>query len=135
MKINRVIPTIILLAISAAACAQNAFRGKVVDEKTKEPLIGASANMEELKIGAVSDSNRLITIGKIPNGKFEISFRYIGYKEKKEKFSFPLTNPNEIIEVDLEPQTLELEEIVIQTTRSSRTIEDIPTKVDIVSAE
>ena len=67
-------------------------------------------------------------------GKYQINISSIGNAEMKVYFSFPLANPNHVFEIELEPIAREMDEVVISTTRSSRTISDIPTRVEIISA-
>ena len=112
--------------VTQTTFAQNVFKAVVQDEKTKEKLIGATAFIDTLKNGATADTAGFIIIQNIPNGKFVIEFRYIGYEEKILQLTFPLTNPKQIFEIELEPNASELGEVVVSTTRSSRTIKDIP---------
>jgi outer membrane receptor for ferrienterochelin and colicins len=129
-----------LLIVLAVTCsqltyAQNNFRAIVKDEKSKETLIGATAHIEALNIWASSDSTGTLQIRNIPNGNFTIKFSYIGYQDYKKTFSFPLANPEEVLTIDLEPIGTELGEVIIQTTRSSRNIRDIPTRVEAITLE
>lgn len=114
--------------------SQNTFKAIMKDSETKEPLIGASAILEGTTNGATADINGLITISNIPNGKQEIQFRYIGYEEHEETFEFPLAN-TEPIEILLKSEADELGEVVISSTRSTRTIKDIPTRVEFIAGE
>ena len=122
------------MAIATVSFAQNTFKAKVIDEKNKEPLFAATVSIDTLQLGASTDTAGFIIIKNIPNGKFQIHFHYIGYAELKRDFVFPLTNPNQIFEIELEPNGTEMEEVVVSATRSSRTIDDIPTRVETISA-
>jgi iron complex outermembrane receptor protein len=133
MKLKIILLLLVALNIHSVS-AQNTFKAVLKDIETKEPLIGASAILEGTTNGAKSDSNGLITIINIPNGKQVIEFRYIGYEERKDTFTFPLSN-SESIEILLESETEEIEDVVISSTRSSRTIKDIPTRVEFISGE
>lgn len=129
----------ILLALavisSQLSFAQNTFRATIKDERTQEALTGATAHIQALNIGAATDTNGVLEIKNIPNGDFQIKFSYIGYKDFQKTFSFPPANPNETFTIDLEPAGTELGEVVIQTTRSSRSIQDIPTRVEAITLE
>lgn len=116
--------------------AQNTFKATIVSDKTKEVLIGATAQIPVLQKGGTANENGEITINNIPNGEYEIIIRYIGFEEKRKKFTFPPAKPNEKIEIDLEPSASQLEEVIItSTTRSSRTISDIPTRIEVIVGE
>ena len=132
---KKIILSIITVAIATVSFAQNTFKAKVIDEKNKQPLIGATAFIDTLKLGASADTSGFVIIKNIPDGNFQIHFRYIGYNELKKEISFPLSNPNQIFEIALEPNASELNEVVVSTTRSSRTIENIPTRVEVITGD
>src|SRR5690554_7588575 len=112
---------------------QNTFKAVIKDSETKEPLIGATAILSGTT-GATADIDGLITLINIPNGKQIIEFRYIGYEIRKDTFEFPLATSN-LIEIFLKSNANELDEIVISSTRSSRTIKDIPTRIEFIAGE
>lgn len=124
----------ITVAIATVSFAQNTFKAKVIDEKSKEPLFAATVSIDTLQLGASTDTTGYAVINNIPNGKYQINIRYIGNVEIKKDISFPLANPDKVFEIELEPNATEMNEVVISTTRSSRTISDIPTRVEIISA-
>lgn len=117
------------------AYGQNTFKAIIKDDKSKEALVGASAYIDKLKLSSLTDSTGQLTIVNIPNGEFEIEFSYVGYEKKMQDFKFTLIKPNEIFEINLELKSSELGEVVVSSTRSSRSIKDIPTKVDVLAAE
>ncbi|MEJ0081513.1 MAG: TonB-dependent receptor plug domain-containing protein [Puia sp.] len=85
------------------------------------------------RFGSKADSNGIAILTSIPNGLQTISFRYVGYKEKIQTFIFPRTK--DTILVLLEPDESELGEVVITSTRSNRTIRNIPTRVEFLGIE
>jgi outer membrane receptor for ferrienterochelin and colicins len=113
---------------------QNTFKAVIKDSETKEPLIGATAILSGTTTGATADIDGLITLTNIPNGKQIIEFRYIGYETRKDTFEFPLAT-SDPIEIFLKSETDELDEIVVSSTRSSRTIKDIPTRIEFIAGE
>jgi len=113
---------------------QNTFKAVIKDSETKEPLIGATAILSGTATGATADIDGLITLTNIPNGKQVIEFRYIGYETRKDTFEFPLTTIDPI-EIFLQSETDELDEFVISSTRSTRTIQNIPTRIEFIGSE
>lgn len=124
-----------LLAFTINSYSQNTFRAVIRNEKTKEPLSGASAYIDKLKSGATTDSTGQLIIKNIPEGKFVIEFSYVGFEERKKEFLFPLPKADEVFEIELEPKGSELGEVIVQTTRSSRTIKNIPTRIEVITGE
>jgi outer membrane receptor for ferrienterochelin and colicins len=120
----------------ASVSAQNTLKGQIKDSKTGEVLIGASALLINSNIGAISDSTGLFIINGIPDGNVLIKYSYIGYKERVDTLSFPLNSPDAIIILlEASAEDEELEEVVVTATRSSRTIANIPTRVEAISGE
>ncbi len=112
--------------------AQNSVSFQVKDE-TGEPLTGATIVIKGSTTGKVTDAKGRAYFDNLPEGKAGFSFSFVGYEEKEISLSFPEYN-NKTVEVELEAGH-ELEEIVISTTRSSRSIQDVPTRIEAVTAE
>ncbi|HET8962514.1 MAG TPA: TonB-dependent receptor [Chitinophagales bacterium] len=112
--------------------AQNKLTVYIKDASSKEALTGASAVVEGTTNGATADANGLVTINSIPDGKQIIKFSFIGYSERSDTILFPY---NDTLIVFLNTEGDELEEVVISSTRSSRTISDIPTRVEFIAGE
>lgn len=129
---NAFIITIIL--ISHAAVGQNTFKAVVKDAETGEPLPGATALVININIGASADEAGLLTIDNIPDGKQTIQFSFVGYLEQTKSYTFPFASDMPV-EILLDESDDELEEIIVSSTRSSRTIADIPTRVEFIAGE
>jgi iron complex outermembrane receptor protein len=84
-------------------------------------------------LGASSGVNGLVEINNIPNGVHEIVFSFISYQTKTSSFVFPLSNAD-TIEVGLSPSETNLDEIIITSTRSSRSIDDIPMRIESITS-
>jgi iron complex outermembrane receptor protein len=128
-----VLPLLALLNISAAF-GQNRFQAIIKDEENKQPLVGANVILEGTTIGASADLNGFVEMQNIPDGKQKINFSYIGYRERSEIFNFPLSQSGPL-EILLHADAEEMEQVVVSATRSSRTIADIPTRIEAISGE
>lgn len=111
----------------------NRFIARVVDVQNKTPLPGATVQIKALQRGAAADSNGIVTLTGIPNGKFEVLVRFLGYEDVEKEYDFPL-NSTDTLTIALSPEGEELGEVTVSTTRSSRTIGDIPTRIELISA-
>ena len=98
-------------------------------------LKSATATIPDLKISAAADTNGLITIQHIPNGHFEIGISFTGFAKSEKAYSFPQANPDQILEISLEPSTGELAEVTVQTTRTNQNLRDIPTRIEALPQE
>ncbi|QNF31191.1 TonB-dependent receptor (plasmid) [Adhaeribacter swui] len=126
---------ILLLCSSNLLYAQNSFTAVIKDDKSGEALIGASAIIKQLMLGATSNANGRLTIPNIPDGTYIISFSYIGFIEARKEITFPLADPNEIFAISLEPSGLSLGEVTVTATRTNSRIEDIPIRVEVIGQE
>ena len=122
------------MALNLCVYAQNTFKAVIKDSEKKEPLMGVTAQVTGTTIATTSDENGQIILTGIPNGLKEIQFSYIGFAQRTDSFNFPLedTAPIEIL---LYEQSKDLEEIVISSTRSTRTIQNIPTRIEFIGSE
>ncbi len=116
------------------AFGQNTFKALIKDKESGGPLPGATAQIVNKNLGGSADEGGLLTIENIPDGKQTIQFSFVGYLSQVRIFVFPLTT-SDSIEILLEESDEELEEIIVSSTRSSRTIADIPTRVEFIAGE
>lgn len=132
---KKIILPLLAFIYTSLVFGQNTFKAIIKDSESKEILMGATAILKGTQYGASADQNGFIEIKNIPDGKQSIIFNYIGYQEKTKTFNFPLTQL-QVIEIMLSAvEGEELEEVVISSTRSSRTIVNIPTRVEAISGE
>ncbi|MFD2147886.1 TonB-dependent receptor [Mucilaginibacter antarcticus] len=133
---KKLIVLFIALLYTAAAWSQNTLKAVVKDAKTNQPLVGASISIQGTTIGATADSNGLVTITGVADGKILIRTTYTGYQPRVDTLTFPLTTYI-VLFITLTPNDdgEELEQIVVTATRSSRTIQNIPTRVEVISGE
>lgn len=126
--------TILLLALlSINSYGQNTFKAYIKDGHTKEPLSGATAIINEIAIGASADINGYLEIKNIPTGKHTIVFSFLGYKQRIDTMDFSIFKSDTLL-VLLESEARNLDEITVTATRSSRSIDDIPIRIEIIAA-
>src|ERR1700710_1501071 len=80
MKALRII--FILLLTQKIAFSQNTIKGKVLEEDTKEAVIGATIYFPDLKTGTVTDLDGNFLMQKLPKGKLVAQISAIGYGQK-----------------------------------------------------
>ncbi len=72
---------LLLFLVPGVVFAQSAkIRGTVIDQKSKEPLIGANITVEGTNLGAATDIDGEFIILNVPIGTYTIKTSYVGYR-------------------------------------------------------
>ncbi len=125
-----------MLFFTAFAYAQNTYKAIVKDAKTHQPLPGATVKVQNTTLVTVSGSDGQVTLTNVPSGKQTIEFSYVGYASKSETITFPIQDTTPLlIFLEEADEHEELEEVVISATRSTRTIYNTPTRVEVIAGE
>lgn len=131
---KKILAYLILAVCLQTVSGQNSFRAVIRDWETRDPLAGATAVLKGTTKGQISDEEGFLTITGIPDGPQIINISYLGYKGFTDTFRFPLPS-EDIITILMVTESEEIEEVIISSTRGSRTIENIPTRVESISGE
>jgi outer membrane receptor for ferrienterochelin and colicins len=131
--VKKLIGLVLICLWSSVSLAQHRYSFKVIDHENLLALPGASIHILELKNVGITDQNGTWIFDAIPTGTFTFEVRFIGFESQKFKRSFPSNSQGETI--SLYPDEKEMEAILIESTRSSRVISDIPTRVEVIAGE
>ena len=129
---QKILFLLFILISSTHTFAQNTFKAFLKNEKTGEILPGFSVHIKGKTTGRISDSTGFVQLTNIADGRQTIVITGIGYTEKEIKITFP---QNETVNILMDLSAEDLEEIkVVSSTRSSRNIKDIPTRIEGIPA-
>jgi len=131
---NKYILSIMLTVITCFSIkAQTSYlKIKVISESENEPLFGATVYFEELEKGAVTDFDGIANFTEIPNGEHNIIISYLGFETLKTTIQIP---SNSDLIFKLKSGGNELDEVVLQSSRSTRTVKKIPTRIEFIGVE
>lgn len=121
-----------LALCSAILSAQADISVVIIDSITREKIIGANIIVIDLNLKANTLKDGLAKFSKLPLGKHKFSFSYLGYEPVQKEVDIA---ENETLTVSLHSKTYESHEIVIQGTRSNRSIAKTPTRVEVLTEE
>lgn len=127
-----IMPVLFMMLSSWTIYAQHTLKA-IIRNHDRESLPGATLQLEGTTQGASADEDGRIELSGIPDGTHTFVASFLGYTEKKITLTFP--RQNEVLEITLEDEGEELEEVIVTSTRVSRTIENIPTRVETISLE
>ncbi|MGZ5287437.1 MAG: TonB-dependent receptor plug domain-containing protein, partial [Flavisolibacter sp.] len=122
-----------LLACSAFSHAQHTLRLIIRDAENKTPLQGATATVTNAGQSAIADSSGLVVFN-LPAGDYKVSVNFLGHEVNNIQVRLPLTSTDPV-EVLMEEEHEHEEEVIISTTRTSRTIANSPTRMEVISGE
>ncbi|SFO54595.1 iron complex outermembrane recepter protein [Chitinophaga sp. YR627] len=129
----RLIFTIMLLCTTSLCVAQHTFTAVVKNADTRLGLADATVTLSDINKSARTAANGLVSFTNIPAGKHPLTVSFVGFETYTANLTFPYSNDTLIIL--LEPAEEEMEEVVISSTRSTRTIRNIPTRVELIGGE
>jgi outer membrane receptor for ferrienterochelin and colicins len=99
----------------------------LVKGKGGEPLTAASVSVTALNRAGISDSLGTMTLRDLPAGRWTLAVSHVGYEPKEVAVDLPQATSGPVIVV-LEAAAKEEQEVVVTSTRSNRSIRNIPTR-------
>lgn len=124
---------IVTIVTIGTAQAQNKIKFHIKDAETNEPIKDVTAKIEGTNLISTSDNVGIVFFENISEGVHTISFSFEGYKKHKTSFTIPFAD--EFLEIALESEAEEMDEIIVTSTRGTRTISNIPTRVEFIAGE
>lgn len=129
---NKIVTAIAALLFAAVANGQYSLKIKVTHNDTREPLPAATIAIPALKQTTITDSTGMAGFENLAKGTYKLVVSYTGFAEQQVTVTLPA---NAITEVGLEPEEEEEEEVIVQSTRTSRSIRNVPTRVETIEWE
>jgi iron complex outermembrane receptor protein len=131
---------IVLLIACISAYAQDSLHTLTISVKhadDKEPLIGATVSVPSLNRTVVADSTGVATFTGVAKGSYAVTVSFVGFEEHQITVTVPQSTaePIEVLLEGGEEGHHEEEEVVVQATRTSRTIANTPTRIEVISGE
>ncbi|MBS4014120.1 MAG: TonB-dependent receptor [Bacteroidetes bacterium] len=105
--------------------------GYIKDASTGEDLIGAAIYIPEISTGVVSNVYGFYSI-TLPKGNYTFNVSYLGYLRKSLKIDL---KGNIQLNIDMEPLSQSLEEVVIEGEKANRNVADIRMSANILQME
>jgi iron complex outermembrane receptor protein len=125
------IKLILILCLSGKAQTSN-IQIRVLTEAENDPLVGATVYFETLDKGAITNFDGIAEFTEIPNGEHPIVISFLGFETLETTIQIP---SNTEIAFKLKEGGNELDAVVLQSTRSTRTVRKIPTRIEFIGAE
>lgn len=124
----------VAVLICTGMYAQHSIKLSIKNSGEKTALPGATAVISSVNKTSIADSSGLVTFFNMAPGVYSIMVSHVGKEEKEVSVIVPLPL-DKLIEVFLDEGEEEEENVIITTTRISRTINNIPTRIETISGE
>ncbi|MBC8152172.1 MAG: TonB-dependent receptor [Bacteroidetes bacterium] len=135
MKIS-VVSLWLTLSTLSMAWGQSSVRVIVQDAATGQPLTGASVVLAPGQIGSTTDTLGRVLLTVPTAGRYVFTCSFVGYKNRTDSLTLGrFAGATDSLTVQLESAGEELEEVVVTSTRSNRSIDDIPTRIEVIIGE
>ena len=107
-----------LYIITSLLISQYNISGFIYDSETGESLPGANIFLENTSYGTTSDLDGYFIILNIPSESYDLKIKYLGYENFTKSI---IINTNyELEKIELTPQSLESEEVLISDSKMDR---------------
>lgn len=113
--------------ISWVAAQQSAsLNGYITDSETGETLISANIGFQEINKGTASNTLGYYSFPNLQPGTYTLFCSYVGYKPFRQEITLE-PGQNLRLDVELVPESVELEEIVVRSSREEEEQKNIGT--------
>ncbi|MEO6547025.1 MAG: TonB-dependent receptor [Ferruginibacter sp.] len=123
-----------LVILAYTAGAQNSLTTVVKDSASNERLTAVTITVSTTKKSATTNRDGVVTLLNIPTGKQTISFSHTGYTTVVTHLDFPFPSPDTLF-ILMSIDDKDLDEVVVQSTRTGRTIKNTPTRIETIDGE
>ncbi|WP_461051921.1 TonB-dependent receptor [Spirosoma arcticum] len=123
---------ILFLCLSVPVLGQDTLRVSVRNALTNQPIPGAAVLQTGTTNGAATDSAGFGRLRIVPTGTQRLRVSAVGFLTVNQTFTGFGTDT---LRIALEPSEEELEEVIVSSTRSGRTVADEPTRVEVIDGE
>ena len=130
----KIILPILAMLFCIKGFSQNTIQLTIKDSTENKTLSGATIKLKRTNAAAITDSVGQILFNNLDNNfqTFEISFT--GYTKQTITLK-PIADSIVSVIVYLQSEEEELEEVIVSSTRTSRTINNTPTRVETIELE
>jgi hypothetical protein len=118
INMKKILFTLSLFVLPVIIMAQYKVSGVVMDEKTQQPLAGASVFCQNTTIGTLTNSNGEFSIS-VPSGGYDIVVSYSGYETQSQRISRQTENI-ETLKFVLKEKEKSMEEVSVVATTEVR---------------
>jgi iron complex outermembrane receptor protein len=123
----------VAIATIGTAQAQHSLKITVKDIDSKLPLNVVRATIQAQSLTAYSNAEGIITFENLAEALYSMSFQLEGYEVENKTIQVHLKTVE--VTVYMKSTAEEMDDVIITSTRGTRTINNIPTRVEFIAGE
>jgi len=130
---------LVLSILSIQLCFNNSYaqtsgiKGRIMDEKTLEPLPFVNIGVKGQPIGTFSDSNGAYQL-ELPKGDYELIISSIGY-EKMERYVRVEGKRMHLVDIQMKSISQELSTVVVSGSKYAQKVEESIATIEVLKAK
>ena len=123
---------LLFLCLSTPVLGQDTLRISVRNALTNQPIPGATVLQTGTTNGVATDSAGFARLRIISTGAQRLRVSAVGFQTVNQTIA---VLGGDTLQIALEPSEEELDEVIVSSTRSGRTVADEPTRVEVIDGE
>lgn len=132
---NKFYLLVLLLIVSTSSMSQSKVEFKIMNKESGEILPAATVKNETTQKTYIADDLGALIINDMPDGEYQFLITSIGMEDYTLKIIVPTKGVIEVFMEEEHDDHHHEEEVVVTATRLSRTIMNLPTRVEVISGE
>lgn len=113
--IKSVLFCLLFFFFSQLGMSQHILKGTIVDNKSNEPLVGASVFVVEFNKGTSSKEDGSYSISGLGNGTYQVIVSFLGYEKTVKTLVVSNSNANPELNIALNPQPERMNEVIVSS--------------------
>lgn len=122
---------ILMFFLPVSLLCETILSGRITEDKDNKPLAGVTVHTKNKKYGAISNENGRYSI-KLPNGKYDIHFSYVGYETEVKKVEAKGAKVE--LNVSMKESEIQSEEVVVTGDKMITEMRKDPEPITIIDA-
>lgn len=88
-------------------------KGKIIEQLTKQPVVGATVQLQNTELGNTTDTSGIFTIANVPEGNYSLVISFIGFQSKIINEVIVVRSKTYYLEIELLDNVATLGEVVV----------------------
>lgn len=130
---KQLLTLVTILLLSLTLHAQNTIKGVIYDNANGEAVPFANVMLDGTRLGAATDINGFFLLNKIPDGKYKLVVRFVGYSDHEQEVELK-NHATMTLNIKLSPTSQIMKAVEVTTKRSAERKIETQVSVEKLSA-